>query len=54
MGKKFLSKAMKRFLLSLQGKPMQDQRNALNQTIEDWKGELDQVDDILVIGLKIQ
>jgi serine phosphatase RsbU (regulator of sigma subunit) len=54
MGKKFLSKAMKRFLLSLQGKPMNDQRNALNQTIEDWKGELDQVDDILVIGLKIQ
>jgi serine phosphatase RsbU (regulator of sigma subunit) len=54
MGKKFLSKAMKRFLLSLQGKPMLDQRNSLNQTIEDWKGELDQVDDILVIGLKIQ
>ena len=54
MGKKFLSKAMKRFLLSLQEKTMQEQRNSLNQTIEDWKGELDQVDDILVIGLKIQ
>ena len=54
MGKKFLSKAMKRFLLTLQGKSMVEQRNQLDKTIEDWKGELDQVDDILVIGLKIQ
>jgi serine phosphatase RsbU (regulator of sigma subunit)/ligand-binding sensor domain-containing protein len=54
MGKKFLSKAMKRFLLSLQGKAMSEQRNLLDKSIEDWRGELDQVDDILVIGLKIQ
>lgn len=53
MGKKFLSKVMKRLLLSIQDKPMNVQRDILKNTIEEWKGDLDQVDDILVIGLKI-
>ena len=55
MGKKFLSKGNETLpSCHFRANHMLEQRNLLNQTIEDWKGELDQVDDILVIGLKIQ
>ena len=40
-------------LLSLVGKGMPNQREYLNSTIETWKGPLEQVDDILVIGMHI-
>jgi serine phosphatase RsbU (regulator of sigma subunit) len=40
-------------LLEINGKSMDDQKKILNETIESWRGEHEQVDDILVIGLKI-
>lgn len=52
-GKKFLYKKFKQLLLSLQGKNMQDQMSVLNNTMTDWKGDLDQLDDICVLGVKI-
>lgn len=52
-GKKFLSKAFKRLLLQIQDKSMQEQKLILDKTIEEWKGDLEQVDDILVMGFKI-
>ena len=38
--------------MDLHGKPMTHQREFLDDSIETWKGELEQVDDILVIGLQ--
>jgi hypothetical protein len=32
---------------------MEEQRNILDKTITDWRGERDQTDDILVMGIKI-
>jgi hypothetical protein len=32
---------------------MEYQKKELNSVIENWKGDLEQVDDILIIGLKI-
>ena len=52
-GKKFLSRAFKRLLLQIQDKPMAEQKLILDRTIEEWKGNLDQVDDILVIGFRL-
>ena len=53
-GKKFMTKAFKRLLLSLYEKPMEEQRKILDDTIEDWKGDKhEQVDDILVVGLRV-
>lgn len=52
-GKKFLSRAFKRLLLQIQDKPMEEQKMILDRTIEEWKGDLDQVDDILVIGFRL-
>ena len=33
--------------------PIENQSINLNQTIEEWRGNLEQVDDILVIGIKV-
>ena len=33
--------------------PIDDQYNALNKAFLDWKGNQEQVDDVLVIGVKI-
>ncbi len=51
--KKFLSRNFKKLLLSIQEKPMAEQRDILNQSIEDWQGDYEQIDDILVIGYRI-
>jgi sigma-B regulation protein RsbU (phosphoserine phosphatase) len=52
-GKKFKYRTLQDLLLSIQGKEMNEQRGILDQTIESWKGALEQVDDILVIGIRL-
>ena len=51
-GRKFLSKNFKELILSNHLKPMTEQRNILDATIEDWKGITPQRDDMLVVGLR--
>ena len=52
-GKKFKTKQFKNMILDLQGETMNKQKEAFNSKFETWKGELEQIDDILVIGMKI-
>jgi serine phosphatase RsbU (regulator of sigma subunit) len=52
-GKKFRYKALEELLLNNSDLSFEKQRDILNTTIEEWMGKLDQVDDILVIGVKI-
>jgi len=52
-GKKFKYKSLQQLLLSIEGKPMEDQKNILYTSIQEWKGNLEQVDDILVIGVRV-
>jgi hypothetical protein len=33
--------------------PMAEQRSTLEHTFVNWKGNLEQVDDVLVIGVKL-
>ena len=51
-GSKFKSINFKRLLLSVQDKKMSDQKEALNDSFTNWKGELKQLDDIIVIGIR--
>ena len=53
--KKFMKKNLKELLLSVREKPMLEQKEILNKKIEDWMsvGKQKQMDDILVIGIKI-
>jgi len=52
-GKKFKYKALNDLLLANVNQPMASQKEHLNNTIEQWRGNLEQVDDILVIGIKL-
>ena len=49
-GKKYRTKPMKELLLSIQEKNMEEQKEILDQTIENWRGKIEQVDDILIVG----
>ncbi len=51
-GKKFMRKNLKELLLEINKKPMQEQKEILEDKIKNWKGALDQCDDLLVIGVK--
>ena len=50
---KFMTERFKRLLLDIHDLPMDKQRQKLENTIEEWKGESRQIDDILVIGVRI-
>lgn len=52
-GKKFKYKQLQEKILSLQTLSMQEQGTALADILEKWKGALEQVDDVLVIGVRI-
>jgi len=52
-GKKMMTKMMKEVLLSIQNLSMEEQQKYLLKYFHDWKGGEDQVDDVLVLGLKI-
>lgn len=51
--KTFRSKYFKELLLSNSDKKMVDQYLILEQTIKEWRGDLEQIDDILVMGLRV-
>jgi serine phosphatase RsbU (regulator of sigma subunit) len=52
-GKKFMYKPFKQLVLSIQHLPMKDQCETFKKILNDWKGNLEQIDDVLVIGIKI-
>ena len=52
-GKKFKYKNFKNLLLSIQGLSMEEQKKEINKVLKDWIGNLEQLDDILVIGIRI-
>ncbi len=52
-GKKLMTKNFKELLLKIQNDSMKAQKQFLGDSIENWRGSREQVDDILVIGIKI-
>ncbi|RPI45800.1 MAG: hypothetical protein EHM46_01350, partial [Bacteroidetes bacterium] len=52
-GKKFMSMNFKKLILELQSVPLKDQGTTLERTLLDWMGEISQIDDILVMGLRM-
>ena len=51
-GKKFSSKQLKETLFGIHKLQMNDQKKQLDKTLDNWKSSLEQVDDILVMGIK--
>lgn len=52
-GKKFKYNQLKDVLINSAHLPMDEQYNVLDKTFATWQGNLEQVDDVLVIGVKI-
>lgn len=51
--KKITSKRFKQLLLDMHKEPMKKQKEMLNSSLEEWMGDGEQIDDILVIGIKV-
>ncbi|HWY12602.1 MAG TPA: SpoIIE family protein phosphatase [Bacteroidia bacterium] len=51
--KKFFITVFKQLLTSIAAKNLIEQKEILHKTFTDWKGNHEQMDDILVIGIKI-
>jgi serine phosphatase RsbU (regulator of sigma subunit)/HAMP domain-containing protein len=52
-GKKFMVNQFRNMLASIHHLPLSEQQDILDRTIENWRGGLEQVDDILVIGFRL-
>ncbi len=52
-GKKFMSANLKKLLLSIRDLKMSEQEKIIHEAFETWKGELEQVDDVCVVGIRI-
>jgi serine phosphatase RsbU (regulator of sigma subunit) len=53
LGKKYMSKRVRELLLSVTHFPLDEQKALIEKAFFDWKGYLEQIDDVLVIGVKI-
>jgi serine phosphatase RsbU (regulator of sigma subunit) len=52
-GKKFKYNQLKELLMSISSLPVEEQRAAISRRFDEWKGNLEQVDDVVIIGVKI-
>ncbi len=50
--KKFRSKKLKELLIDIHSKNIVEQKEILDTTIENWRGDYRQIDDILIMGIK--
>lgn len=52
-GRKFGSNAFRELLVAVQGKPMEEQGEAIAQALQVWQGDQEQVDDRCMMGVRI-
>ena len=52
-GKKLMIKKLHESLLAVSILPVSEQKNILDKTFEDWRGNYNQVDDVLVLGIRL-
>lgn len=52
-GKKYKTARFKKFLVSIQNLSIEAQKEAINKEFEDWKKDIEQLDDVCILGVKI-
>lgn len=52
-GKKFKYKQLEEILISGNNLLLNEQENILDKAFRNWKGDLEQVDDVTVIGIRV-
>jgi serine phosphatase RsbU (regulator of sigma subunit) len=53
LGKKFKPANLKTLLLKIKNESMLRQKEILDETLQNWMGDLEQVDDVCVIGVRL-
>lgn len=53
LNKKFMHTRLKNLLVSLQKFPMQEQKRKLDEALRRWQGNLEQTDDMLMLGIRL-
>jgi len=52
-GKKFRTKRLKELIMSISNDTVENQKSALHKNITEWMENAEQIDDILVLGIKL-
>jgi serine phosphatase RsbU (regulator of sigma subunit) len=52
-GKKFKESNFRKLLVSIVNLPVNQQKDLIDQNFENWKGQLEQIDDVCVIGIRV-
>lgn len=52
-GKKFNPANLRKLLLSIQDQSIEKQKQLLDEAFESWRGDLEQIDDVCMIGFKV-
>ena len=52
-GKKFMVKKMREYVLAISHLSMEEQHQKIKDTFNSWKGDLEQIDDVCVIGVRV-
>ena len=52
-GRKYMTKRFREYLTELEKYPLSEQKERLYKEFQTWKGEREQVDDVLVFGIKV-
>jgi len=53
-GKKFMIRNLKKLLLDIQDLSMEEQKSRLEETFEKWRGNEEQIDDVIIIGTRYE
>jgi len=51
--KKFKTRKFKELLLSVQAESMERQKQVLEETFQNWRGDIEQIDDVCVVGVRV-
>jgi serine phosphatase RsbU (regulator of sigma subunit) len=52
-GKKYTYKRLREQLVAIRNRPLPEQGQHLATELQTWRGELEQVDDVLIIGVRV-
>lgn len=53
-GKKYKYKTFKKFLIAISQLPVEEQKKKLIDEYDRWKGDFEQIDDVLVMGVRVE
>lgn len=52
-GKKFKASNLKELLVSIKTETMENQKKKIDTAFETWRGKLEQIDDVCIIGIRV-